>query len=177
MEYSGSQHLKNKSLKMTYSYYKKLLSGIILFLGLCNYSSAQTEIWSAEAAKYVGKIVKFDESVFSVDYNPRSKTCSINMADPDVANSPTIVVVVHDVRTTKRVNWFKALEIQTITVTGRLLRDKNRFVIDGNDPHTRVEPEKVEYINHPVPFLPPTAGPNTPDPDQQSPDTTHKKQK
>jgi hypothetical protein len=134
------------------------------FLGLSNSPSAQTVIWSVQAAKYVGKIVKFDESVFRVDYNPASKICRINMADPDVANSPVITVIIHNVRTTRHINWLKALEIQTITVTGRLLQENGKFVINGNDSHTRIEPEKGGVMIDPPPE-PPTS------------DTTQQKQK
>ncbi|WP_183574781.1 hypothetical protein HDF18_00475 [Mucilaginibacter sp. X5P1] len=138
---------------------------LFLFAGLSKEASAQVNIWSVDAAKYVGKTVSFDEYANKVNYNSATKTCLIMLADPDVAKSPTITVIIHNINKGKHLRWLQDLEGYTITITGKLLRDKGGFVINGNDVHTKIEAEKNAVLTDPAPL----------DPGPPPPDTSHHK--
>jgi len=135
----------------------------ILLLAFCtvlsNTSAAQTKIWSVDAALYVGKMVTFEEYANTVSYDAATKTCVIKLADPDVAGSPTITVVVHHINKGKHLRILKHLEGNTITITGRLISGKDGFVINGDNPRTKIvdEPEGPTNID-PAP-LPPVGPP------------------
>ena len=123
---------------------------------LSNKSVAQTEIWSVDAAKYVGKMVTFEEYANTVTYNPTTKICQIKLADPDVTGSATITIVIHHINKGRHLRWLQNLQGFTITITGRLMRAENRFVINGNDLRTKIVDEKSDgMIEVPVPEVPP----------------------
>jgi hypothetical protein len=136
----------------------KVITYVVLFLVFCgaliNKALAQTNIWSVEAANYVGQLVSFDEFASNVSYNAATKTCLIKLADPDVNGSPVITVIFHHENKGKHLNFLKHLELNTITVTGRLMKSKSGFIINGDDPRTKIVDE-IDPINTPVPEMPP----------------------
>jgi hypothetical protein len=136
---------------------KHLSSLILLITFFAGKSVAQTSIWSVDAANYVGKTVSFDEYADDVSYNPAAQTVLIKLADPDVKNSPVITIVFYHVINKKRVNWLKSLNGETISVTGKLLYNRGKFTIAGNDVHTRIKAEADLPMNDPVPEAPPVS--------------------
>jgi hypothetical protein len=141
-------------MKFTTDINSLFLLAFCLFLS--NKLAAQTEIWSVDAANYVGKMVTFAEYANKVTYNPNTKICQIKLADPDVANSPTITVIIHHVNKGRHLLWLQNLQGFTITITGRLMKAENRFVINGNDTRTKIVDEKSDgMIEVPVPEVPP----------------------
>ena len=96
------------------------------------------------------------EMANAVIYNASTKTCLVKMADPDVKGSPVITVVIHHVNRGIYLSFLKHLEINTITVTGRLIKAKNGFIIDGDSPNTKIVDEDGQAnLYDPVPEPPP----------------------
>jgi hypothetical protein len=121
---------------------------------------AQIPIWSVDAAKYVGKTVSFDEYVYDVTYNPGANYFLIHLADPDVKKSPIITVVIHKVNNKKRIVWLQSLNGQTISVTGKLLSNNGKFIINGDSPGTLISAEEAHPLIDPPPLPPTPVGKN-----------------
>ncbi|SDT29232.1 hypothetical protein SAMN05216490_2982 [Mucilaginibacter mallensis] len=138
-----------------------------ILLGLCmslNVAYAQTEITANDAPKYIGKTVDFLEMVSKVNFDPASRICIITFPDPRVReNSPEISIVIHNVQGAKHIHWLRSLAGNWLNVHGKLLIHNGKFIINGDDPHTKMS---VFYGSiDPAPI----------DPGPPPPDTSHHK--
>jgi len=100
-------------------------------------AAAQTSIAASDAPDYIGKTVDMTEMVSKVHYNMGSKTCIIIFPDPRVREkSPEINLVIHNISSAA---WLrlKALPGNWLRIHGKLLYVKNKYIIDGDDQHTK----------------------------------------
>jgi hypothetical protein len=124
---------------MTFRICIRLVLTLTVCLAINNTVGAQSIIPANDAPKYVGKVVSFVEMVDTVKYDYSSKTCFIHFPNHKVRdNSPTIILILHNVYSTKRIHWLKSLQGNWINVTGRLLVGNGNYTINGGDTHTKL---------------------------------------
>ena len=113
---------------------KKFL--LLTFLFTAFKASAQTSVPGQYADKYVGRVISAYGYVYKIDRDPKTKTFAIYFGSKYLEKG-VILKMTNDSKLDVGTG-FKDMPGHFITVTGKVIKEKGKIYIDGDDPATNI---------------------------------------